>query len=306
VLAALAVVAVGVAVPAWALTHEAQAHAGHPARARTPHPAAAPASTGPSTPSARTPDPSAVPRPAHVVIVVEENHSFDELKALPFLSSLRAGGATLTHSYAITHPSQPNYLALWSGSTQGVTDDSCPQDLGRTASLGSQLLGAGLTVGGYLEGLPAAGSTTCVSGAYARKHNPLADFDATKDAKHDLPLTAFPADFSTLPTVSLVVPDLDHDMHDGSVQAGDTWLRDHLGAYATWARTHDSLLVVTADEDDRSAGNHILTIVSGQHVRAGATSSRHVTHYGLLHMIEDAYGLPRLGPPAPSITGIWR
>jgi acid phosphatase len=246
-----------------------------------------------------------VPRFDHVVIVVEENHSYDELAGLPYFSTLRSGGATLTESYGVTHPSQPNYLALWSGSQHGVTDNTCPQDLGSTPSLGSQLLGKGYSVAGYLQGLPSAGSLTCQAGPYARKHNPVADFAATSDAAHNLPFSAFPSDFTKLPTVSLVVPDLDHDMHDGSVQTGDTWLKDHLGAYATWARTHNSLLVVTADEDDSSQGNRILTVLSGAHVRAGATSSQRIDHYGVLRTLEDAYGLPHLGSATASITGVW-
>jgi hypothetical protein len=280
--------------------------------AATPTQAAAPAIT--PTPKTATPTPGAstpgtkgaIPRPDHIVVVVEENHSYSELASLPYSSSLMAGGATLTQSYALTHPSQPNYFALWSGSTQGVTDDSCPHDLGAKASLGSQLRNAGLSVRGYMDSMPSAGFAGCSSGAYVRKHNPLANFDATKDAQHSVPFTAFPTDFSTLPTVSFVAPDLGHDMHDGSVQTGDTWLKNHLGAYAAWAKTHNSLLILTADEDDKTAGNHILTVVSGEHVQPGVRSGQSVNHYSVLHTIEDAYGLPHLGPSASSITGIWQ
>jgi phosphatidylinositol-3-phosphatase len=281
-------------------------------RTRQQPPSAASTSTASSTapaataPTPVTTSPGAVPRPDHIVIVVEENHSFDELASLPYSSTLTAGGAKLTRSYALTHPSQPNYLGLWSGSTQGVTDDSCNQDFGSKASLGSQLIDANLTVAGYLDALPSPGYTGCTAGTYARKHNPLADFSATSDAKHTLPFTAFPTDFAKLPTVSFVAPDLDNDMHDGSVEAGDAWLKSHLGAYAEWAKTHNSLLILTADEDDDSAGNHILTVLSGQHVRSGVSSDQKVNHYSVLHTIEDAYGLPHLGPSAASISGIWK
>jgi acid phosphatase len=277
-------------------------------------PSAGRTGTASPTTSARTTDPAPTPsastaelhRPDHIVIVVEENHSFDQLATLPYSSALMAGGATLTQSYAITHPSQPNYLALWSGSTQGVTDSSCPHDFGSTSSLGSQLLQSGLSVAAYSEGLPSAGYAGCANGAYVRRHNPVADFGATSGPAHNLPFSAFPTDFTKLPTVSLVVPDLNHDMHDGSVETGDAWLREHLGAYATWAKTHNSLLIVTADEDDKSSGNRILTVLTGEHVQSGVSSSRRVDHYGLLHTVEDAYGLPHLGPASPSISGIWR
>jgi acid phosphatase len=212
----------------------------------------------------------------------------------------------MTASHGVTHPSQPNYLALWSGSTQGVTDNRCDANFGSRPSLGSQLLGARLSVRSYQEGLPSAGSLVCTSGSYARKHNPLADFDATKDAAHDVPFSAFPTDFSTLPTVSFVTPNLVNDMHDGSIAQGDAWLKSHLGAYATWAQTHNSLLIVTFDEDDRTSGNHIYTALVGQHVQQGATSAQPITHVNVLHTIEQAYGLSQLGGAAAPITGIWR
>jgi hypothetical protein len=283
-----------------------------PATTATPAATASAAPTSTPTPLVTTTPvttpttPRTVPRPDHVVIVLEENHSYSELASLPYFSSLAAGGATLTQSYALTHPSQPNYLALWSGSTQGVTDDSCPHDFGARASLGGQLRDSGLSVRGYMDAMPSAGFAGCASGAYVRKHNPLANFAATADAQHSVPFAEFPTDFTTLPTVSLVVPDLNNDMHDGSAQAGDTWMKNHLGAYATWAKTHNSLLIVTADEDDKTAANHILTVVSGEHVQPGVRSSQSVNHYGVLHTIEDAYGLSHLGPSAASITGIWK
>ena len=70
-----------------------------------------------------------LPRPSHVVVVVEENHSYSEIinsPQAPFINTLASEGALFTSSYAVAHPSQPNYLALFSGSTQGITNDSCP------------------------------------------------------------------------------------------------------------------------------------------------------------------------------------
>ena len=78
-----------------------------------------------------------------------------------------------------------------------------------------------------------------------------------------------------------MIPDLCHDMHDCSVATGDTWLRAHIGGYADWAMTHDSLLIVSWDEDDGSPGNHITTIFAGQKVRPGSYSDP-ITHYSVL------------------------
>jgi hypothetical protein len=252
---------------------------------------------------------AAVPRPAHVVVAVFENHSDAEVlgagSSAPYMRALAAGGARLSNSHGVAHPSQPNYVALFSGSTRGVSGDSCPADLGGRANLGRQLVDAGRSFMGYSEGLPSAGFTGCGTGRYARKHNPLADF-SNLPASANQPFSAFPADFSRLPTLSLVVPDLCDDMHDCPVATGDTWLRTHLGAYARWARTHDSLLIVTFDEDDSTASNRIPTFFSGPMVKPGTYVER-VTHYRLLRTLEAMYGLPALGSAAGTapISDTW-
>jgi phosphatidylinositol-3-phosphatase len=248
--------------------------------------------------------PPGLPRPAHVVIAVFENEDAEALGGAPFLAGLAAQGASFTDAHGVTHPSQPNYLALFSGSTQGVTDDECPHTSSGD-NLAAQLEAAGLSFTGYSEGLPAAGYTGCSSDGYARKHNPWVDFPALPAAVNQ-PFTAMPGDYAQLPTVAVVVPDLCDDMHDCPVRTGDDWARQHLGPYAAWAATHDSLLVVTFDEDEGSSANHIPTFVVGAHVRPGPSSQR-IDHYSLLHTLEDMYGLPPLGLAAPAapLAGIW-
>jgi acid phosphatase len=234
----------------------------------------------------------------HVVVVIEENHSHADVagnSAAPFLTLLAATGMSFDNSYGLVHPSEPNYLALFSGSTQGVTDDSCPHSFGAD-NLGHQLRVAGYSFTGYSEDLPSAGDQSCGSGAYARKHAPWVNFTNLPPDVNQ-PLTAFPADPAKLPTVAFVVPNLDHDMHDGTIGSADSWLKDHLGSYAVWARTHRSLLVVTFDEDDNSANNQILTLVSGAGVPR-RTDNQHITHYDLLRTLEQGYGLAPLGGAA--------
>ena len=239
-----------------------------------------------------------------------ENHGYSEIignPAAPFLNQLAHQGALFTHSYAITHPSEPNYLALFSGSTHGVVDDSCPVDL-TAPNLGASLIAKGKTFAGYAEDLPATGSGACSAGEYARKHVPWADFRNVPGSV-SMPFSSFPADFTQLPTVSFVVPNLCNDMHDCSVGTGDTWLRAHIGAYARWAMTHDSLLIITWDEDDGSQSNQVPTIFAGQLVRPGIYAER-ITHYSVLATLEAAYGLPRVGNGTarkqPPIASIWR
>jgi hypothetical protein len=248
-----------------------------------------------------------VPRPDHTVVVVMENHSNTDVignSAAPYINSLAATGANFSQSYAITHPSEPNYLALFSGSTQGLTDDSCPHTYA-TANLGAELIANQLTFQGYSESMPYDGYTGCSSGTYARKHNPWVDFTNVPAASNRT-LSSFPTDYSQLPTVSFVVPNLDNDMHDGTVAQGDSWLQQHIDGYLQWARTHNSLLVLTFDEDDNSSGNRIPTIFAGASVTPGLYSE-HIDHYDVLRTLEDAYGLPYAGASADAtpITDIW-
>jgi acid phosphatase len=246
-----------------------------------------------------------VPRPDHVVIVVEENHDFGDIIGdpdAPYLNSLAAAGALFTDSHGIEHPSQPNYLDLFSGSNQGVKSDSCPHTF-CTANLATALIEAGFTFGGYSEDLPSVGSTKCSSGKYYRKHNPWVNFrNVPKDA--NLPFTSWPVDFSQLPTLSFVIPNQSHDMHDGTVNQADTWLKENLDAYREWAMSHNSLLIVTWDEGD--SGNHIPTIFIGEMVRPGPYEDR-IDHFDVLRTLADMYGLARMGESrnATPIANVW-
>jgi hypothetical protein len=242
------------------------------------------------------------------VVVVLENHSYSEIignPLAPFINSLGKLGALFTRSYAITHPSQPNYIALFSGSTQGVTSDSCPHTFA-APSLGSELRAARFSFAGYSEGLPARGYTGCSSGQYARKHSPWVNF-SDLPASVNLPLTEMPANPAKLPTVSFVIPNLDHDMHDGTVGQADAWLGKHLGPYVIWASQHRSLLVLTFDEDDSSEDNQIPTIIVGGGVRPGRYDER-IDHYRVLRTLEAAYGVTPLAASARTrpITDIWQ
>ena len=261
----------------------------------------------PTHPGYGAPIANGVPRPDHVVIVIEENHSYSEIigsSAAPYINSLANQGALLTQSYAITHPSQPNYLDLFSGSNQGVTDDSCPHYF-TTDNLGLYLLNASLTFSGYSEDLPSIGSQVCTSGAYARKHVPWIDFTNVPTTTN-LPYSYFPSDYATLPTLSFVIPNLNDDMHNGTVQQGDTWLQQHLNAYIQWAVTNNSLFIMTFDEDDGSQGNRIATIFVGPMVVPGQYVES-VNHFNLLRTLEDMYNLPYAGVSGnyQPITGIW-
>jgi hypothetical protein len=258
----------------------------------------------------------------HVVIVMEENRTATQIIGdrvdAPYINTLADGGVHLGSMYAIMHPSQPNYLHLLSGDNQGVTDDNLPSNFSTTptstypfvtGNLGAEIVSAGFTFAGFSEQLEVAGTTndwadfdphtaTYPGVSYRRKHNPWANWVAKVSpipanqlsTNVNRAFTQFPTDYTTLPTVSFVIPNQQHDMHDGSRKMGDDWLNANLGAYATWAKTHNSLLIITWDEDDYNGVNQIPTVFYGAALRDGTTVPGTWTLHNLLRMLEDMYG----------------
>jgi phosphatidylinositol-3-phosphatase len=260
-----------------------------------------------------------IPRPDHVVVVIYENHGYSQIIGAAGAPHINAfvqddHSALLTQSYAITHPSQPNYIDLYSGCNQGVLLDFLPTGTPWTTdNLGRQLIDSGFTWATYSEDLPSVGSDIETNLAYARKHNPAANWMGTGQNQippsTNQPFTAFPSNYDSLPTVCFVIPNLDHDMHDGSITAGDDWFFAHVNNYAQWAKTHNSLLIFTYDEDDGIiiSSNHIVTVFAGERILQGHYGDP-ITHYSVLRAIEDMYGLPyacnaNTAPPVPN--SIW-
>lgn len=249
-----------------------------------------------------------LPRPDHIVIVIEENKPYNHIIGnpdAPYINELSRRGILFTQSYGVTHPSQPNYLALFSGSTHGVRSDACPQELSGN-NLAIALLEKNLSFTSYSETMPQAGFDGCTSGAYMRKHNPATNWKALAKTLNQ-PFSAFPPDYSQLPTVALVVPDQRDDMHDGSIAEGDAWLAKNIETYAQWAMAHNSLLIVTWDEDDGSSSNHIATLFTGAMVKPGS-NAQPINHYNILRTIEEMLGLAYVGESAGAepIAGVWR
>ncbi|TPK72442.1 acid phosphatase [Mesorhizobium sp. B2-4-15] len=236
----------------------------------------------------------APPQYDHVVVVVMENHSFEQIAqpgAAPYLQTLARNGALFYNSHGVAHPSQPNYLALFSGSTHGVRDDGIHEIAG--SNLAERLQAAGKAFVGYAE----AGSP--------RKHNPWESFADARGAGKSL--TKFPRDYARLPAVSFVIPNLANDMHDGTTVQADAWLKAHLRTYAIWSRRHNSLLVVTFDEDDGGLENHIFTVFYGAGIKPGRYADR-IDHYTLLRTIEDIEGIAPLGTTIvrTAIGSVWK
>jgi phosphatidylinositol-3-phosphatase len=252
---------------------------------------------------------ASLPIPKHIVIVMEENHSDEEIMGnskAPYMNKLAKMGMNFTNMHAITHPSQPNYIALFSGSTQGVTSDSCPHYF-NAPNMAEELSKAGETFAGYSEDLPSVGFKGCSSGLYYRKHSPWVNF-TNLPANVNKPFSMFPSDYSKLPTVSFVIPNLNHDMHNGTIQEADNWLKTNMDSYVNWAYKNNSLFILTWDEDDKSSSqNKIPTVFAGPMVNSGKTNQNY-NLYSILRTVEDMYGLPALknSQYESPVLGIWK
>jgi hypothetical protein len=259
-----------------------------------------------------------VPRFKHVLVVVFENKERGEIvgsSSAPTFAALARRYASLTAYDAVAHPSLPNYLALVSGSAQGITSD-CTSCIVDAPNLADELDHAGLTWKTYAEGLPAPGFTGAGAGSYAKKHDPFLYFKdiADRPARRArvVPFTQLRADVTAgrLPNYALVVPDLCNDMHDCPVSTGDRWLRDNIVPLLNRPQLAHSVVFVIFDEGstDSGGGGQVAALALGPLVRSGARFTQPTNHYGLLATIEDAWGLPRLGAAAQAkpITGIWR
>jgi hypothetical protein len=306
-----------------------------------PPPAAAPPAMAESARAAPV-WPSLLPRYDHIVIVVEENKDFDQVignPAAPYLNRLAAEGALLTDMFGEEHNSEGNYFWLFSGDNHGVGfNDKVPAVKFTDRNLGAALLAKGLSFKGYSQSLPAIGAEIDVTPPgchypclYGRKHVPWISFanvpdGPTPDTSANLRFADFPADYDRLPTVAFVIPDMEHDMHNGkpeeAVPAGDRWLAENLDRYFQWAKTHNSLLIVTWDENDnlavnyhgltdpavvqdgsqarRVAQNRIATIIAGAQVNPGFVDPTAANHVTLLRTLEAMYGLARSGAQQPN------
>lgn len=244
-----------------------------------------------------------------VVVVVEENHSFNQIigsPSAPFLNQLARRGVLLTAYDAISHPSLPNYLAMISGDTHGITSD-CTGCTVAGPNLAGQLEVAGISWKAYMQGLPAPCSDVAQSDRYAKKHDPFMYFDGIRRSPQQcnkvVPFSQLATDLAAgrLPRFAFVVPDLDHDMHDGPISVADAWLGDlqaQLAASPSWQP--DTRLIVTFDEGT-GGDNRVVTVITGERVRPRHDDTAY-NHYSLLRSIETLFRLPYLGHAADAST----
>ena len=238
-----------------------------------------------------TPPPSAVTAPSHVFVIVMENRSYGQVAGNGYIAQLAAQFGVATDYHGVSHPSLPNYLAMTSGSTWGITDDgfhALP-----AGGLGAQLTSAGTDWRAYMEGM----SNGCFNSRYpyALKHNPFAYYGSACPSQV-VPFTQFASDISgaIVPRFVWITPDMCHDGHDCSNAVANSWLSQTVPLILNSTAWQDNgVLLITWDEGEDTA-NSVLTLVIHPNPQLHQ-SAKPYDHYSLLATIEDQLGLARLG-----------
>jgi hypothetical protein len=267
-----------------------------PSASATPLPSVTTSATPTTTAS---PTPTITPTPtttataganqvSKVLTFVEENHSLTQMQnGMPYAYSIAKQYGYATNYTATKHPSLPNYIAIASGQTFGISDDNAPSAHklpGQTVF--GQAVANGKTAKTYADGMQSNCALVAGGNRYAVKHNPWAYFTSTAERaacnKYDVPESALQADITAgnLPTVGLVVPNLCNDAHDCSLATADAWFKQRLQAIMAgpdWKSGHLAV-VLTADEDDKNSGNKVLTVVIHPSLH-GKVVSTSLTHY---------------------------
>ncbi len=232
---------------------------------------------------------------SHVVWILLENQGYSVVGSLqaPYLNSLANVCGLATQDYAASHPSLPNYIALTSGSTQGIVDDAEPsQHVLNGPSIFSQL---GTNWTGLVESMPSP-CDQVTSGEYAARHNPAVYYSSLGAScqQNDVPLT-FPLNLSK--KFTYIVPNVCNDMHSCPVTTGDQWLRKTVPTIIASPQYQSGSLVlfITFDENDLDSSNQVPTIVIAPSVPRGLRVGRKFTHYSLLGTTESLLHLSLLG-----------
>ncbi|MGV1079195.1 MAG: alkaline phosphatase family protein [Candidatus Nanopelagicales bacterium] len=238
-----------------------------------------------------------VPRWRHVIWIVLENHGSTTAlnpTAAPYLSTLAKSCAVATNVRAAAHPSLPNYLAMTSGRTHGVTDDGGP----RQHRVGGASIFSQLGKGRWrllAESMP-HNCTRTNTGAYAVRHNPATYYTNIRRqcTRQDRPLRSTAALSSRF---TLIVPNQRNNAHDRGVESADRWLSRRLPRILSSRqyRAGRTAVFITYDEAEESGPNRVATVVIAPSAVPGTLSARRLTHYSLLRATQTMLGLPGIG-----------
>lgn len=260
--------------------------------------------------------PPTVPQFSHVVIVLEENHSYGSVignSSAPFLNSLAGQYGLATQYYANTHPSIGNYFMLTTG--QIITNDDSYTGTVTADNIVRHLLTAGKSWKAYAESLPSIGYTGPDVYPYAKRHTPLSFFSDVVNSQAEVsnlvPFTEFATDLASgqLPAFSFVAPNLLHDAHDGSLEQADTWLQQNIEPLISSATFQAGLLIIVFDESYTSdlthGGGHVPCIIVSPLAIPGHRSTALYQHESSLQLMMEGMGLtdfPGAAANAPSMA----
>lgn len=250
--------------------------------------------------------------PDHIIFLWLENKEFSTIignPSAPFMNSLVKKGTLFTNTYAITHPSYPNYVDFFAGQNNGITSDACIDNLALiTPNLYTILKDAGKSFAWYSEDLPKTGSKACTFKNYVEKHNPTTVF-ANVPGSANKRFADFPTDYNQLENVVGISPNLVNDMHDGTIKQADTWLKKYLAPLVDWCTTHNSVFVIYFDESEAYEDNRIPVIAVGQQVKADYQLSTRYDHFSWTKTISAMFLAPDSWTgnlrSAKLITGCW-
>ncbi len=246
-----------------------------------------------------------IPASSHVVMVVEQNHSYSSVigsSAMPYLNSLASKYGLATHYYANTHPAIGNYFQMTTGSVLTNDNSLTPSSFPVTAdNIVDQMMLAGKTWKSYAEDLPYAGYTGGNTGNYAVRNNPFAYFASVQNSNAQkmnlVPFTQFAADLNSnqLPEFSYIVPNQINDGAAGSMAQSDAWLKQNIASLLADPNFQkDGLLIITFEEsastDTTHGGGHVATLVIGPNVIPGYKSTTLYQHQSLLRTVLSALG----------------
>lgn len=250
-----------------------------------------------------------LPVPEHIIFLWLENKGYSQIMnsgTAPYIDSLAKEGTLFTNFHALGHPSYPEYISFFAGTNNGKKDDNCLTGIPYSnANLYTQLAARGKTFAWYSEDLPQR-KDECISGKYVERHNPTQAFS-------NVPLSAdkswdeFPRNFTSLENVVCISPNLDHDMHDGSIAEGEKWMRENVDDLIKWCKTHNSVFVIYYDEDNGTSANRIPVIALGKPIRANAEVNALYDHYDMTRTILEIYGAEQIAnsASATTITDCW-
>lgn len=270
-----------------------------------------------STSSNSTKPPAGQPTFSHVVLLVEENHSYSDVignSQMPYFNSLASQYGLAGEYFANAHPSIPNYLMLTTGQME-TTDDGFTGTISDD-NVVRELVKAGKTWKAYAESIPSAGYLGGDSGNYARDHNPFTYFsdvqNDSQQAANIVPFTQLATDLTNnaLPQYSFIVPNLMDNAHNGTLAQADSWLQSNIAPLLADSSFQTSgLLIITFDESEQSdiqnGGGQVPTLIVSSQAKKGYVSKTMYQHQSTLRLTLAASGVgtfPGMAANAPDMT----